>query len=272
MSTQTIANPAMLQVNDLGKRYVTNEAEVVALKNINLDIREGEFISLLGPSGCGKSTLLKIIAGLLGATDGTVRIDGNSITAPGPERAVVFQDYALFPWMTVESNVEFGLEARGVSPAERHKVSAELLGVVGLRDFAKKYPHHLSGGMKQRVSIARALAVDPKFLLMDEPFGALDAQTRSTMQEELLRIWKSYRKTVVFVTHSIEEAIYLSDRIVVMTARPGRIKTIVEVTEERPRDMTQPAMAEMRRKVRAILGEEIDRAAELEEADVAAAH
>src|SRR5262249_20641805 len=155
-----------------------------------------------------------------------------------------FQDYALFPWMTVEDNVEFGLEARGMPAAKRREVSAELLKVVGLQDFAKKYPHHLSGGMKQRVSIARALAVEPQILLMDEPFGALDAQTRSVMQEELLRIWKVYRKTVIFVTHSIEEAIYLADRIVVMTARPGRIKMIVEVKDERPRDMTTPAMSD----------------------------
>jgi NitT/TauT family transport system ATP-binding protein len=261
----------MMTVRSLGKRYVTNEAEVLALVDINLDIRDGEFISLLGPSGCGKSTLLKIVGGLLDATQGTVDIDGRTVTAPGPERAMVFQDYALFPWMTVEDNVEFGLEARGVPSAKRRKSSAELLKVVGLQDFAGKYPHHLSGGMKQRVSIARALAVEPQILLMDEPFGALDAQTRSVMQEELLRIWKVYRKTVIFVTHSIEEAIYLSDRIVVMTARPGRIKTIVEVREERPRDMTAPAMSEMRRNVRNILSEEIDRASAYEKADLAAA-
>jgi NitT/TauT family transport system ATP-binding protein len=260
----------MMQIRDLFKRYVTNESEVLALTEIDLEIRDGEFLSLLGPSGCGKSTLLKIIAGLLPSSQGSVEIDGAVITAPGPERAVVFQDYALFPWMTVEDNVEFGLEARGVAAAKRREVSKELLKVVGLQDFARKYPHHLSGGMKQRVSIARALAVEPQILLMDEPFGALDAQTRSTMQEELLRIWRLYRKTVVFVTHSIDEAVYLSDRIVVMTARPGRIKAIVEVPDERPREMTSPAMTTMLRQVRAILGEEIDRAAALEEADLAA--
>jgi NitT/TauT family transport system ATP-binding protein len=215
--------------------------------------------------------LLKIIAGLLPATEGEVRIDGARVTAPGPERAVVFQDYALFPWMTVEDNVEFGLEARGVAVAQRRQVSQNLLRIVGLGEFTKKFPHHLSGGMKQRVSIARALAVDPQILLMDEPFGALDAQTRSLLQEELLRIWRLYRKTVVFVTHSIEEAIYLSDRIVVMTARPGRIKAVIAVEEERPREMTSLSMAQMQRQVRAILSEEITRAAALEQADLVAA-
>ena len=261
----------MMKVQDLYKRYVTNEAEVLALLDINLDIRDGEFVSLLGPSGCGKSTLLKIAAGLLNASQGSIEIDGAAVTAPGPERAVVFQDYALFPWMTVEDNVEFGLEARGVPSVKRRQTSAELLRVVGLQDFAKRYPHHLSGGMKQRVSIARALAVEPQILLMDEPFGALDAQTRSGMQEELLRIWKVYRKTVIFVTHSIEEAIYLSDRIAVMTARPGRIKAIVEVKDDRPRDMTTPEMSDMLRRVRGILSEEIDRAAAYEKADLVAA-
>jgi NitT/TauT family transport system ATP-binding protein len=211
------------------------------------------------------------MAGLLNASQGSILIDGKTIIAPGPERAVVFQDYALFPWLTVEANVEFGLEARGVPLEKRREISSKLLRVVGLQDFARKYPHHLSGGMKQRVSIARALAVEPQILLMDEPFGALDAQTRSTMQEELLRIWKVYQKTVVFVTHSIEEAIYLSDRIVIMTARPGRIKAIVSVDEQRPRDMTSPGMTAMRRRVRDILSEEIDRAAALEQADLVAA-
>ena len=192
------------------------------------------------------------------------------MSGPGPERAVVFQDYALFPWMTVRDNVEFGLEARKLPAAERHEVSSRLLKVVGLSDFAERFPHQLSGGMKQRVSIARALAVDPSLLLMDEPFGALDAQTRQLLQDELLRIWREYRKTVVFVTHSIEEAIYLSDRIVVMTARPGRVKQIVMVTEARPRDMASIDMNQRQREVRAVLGEEIARAAALEEADLMA--
>ena len=260
----------MLTVENLNKTYVSQGSETPALVDINLRIAEGEFICLLGPSGCGKSTLLKIIAGLIPATSGRIAINGKAVSGPGPERAVVFQDYALFPWMTVRDNVEFGLEARKLPPAERRQVSSRLLKVVGLSDFAERFPHQLSGGMKQRVSIARALAVDPSLLLMDEPFGALDAQTRQLLQDELLRIWREYRKTVVFVTHSIEEAIYLSDRIAVMTARPGRIKQIVMVPELRPRDMASVDMNQRQREVRAVLGEEIARAAALEEADLMA--
>src|SRR6476660_1276383 len=260
----------MLTVENLNKTYISQGSQTPALVDINLRIEEGEFICLLGPSGCGKSTLLKIIAGLIPATSGRITISGRPVSGPGPERAVVFQDYALFPWMTVRDNVEFGLEARRLPVAERREVSSRLLKVVGLSDFAERFPHQLSGGMKQRVSIARALAVDPSLLLMDEPFGALDAQTRHLLQDELLRIWREYRKTVVFVTHSIEEAIYLSDLIVVMTARPGRVKQIVMVTELRPRDMASVDMNQRQREVRAVLGEEIARAAALEEADLMA--
>jgi len=260
----------MLTVENLNKKYVSHGSVTSALVDINLRIEEGEFVCLLGPSGCGKSTLLKIIAGLIPATSGRITINGRPVSGPGPERAVVFQDYALFPWMTVRDNVEFGLEARRLPAAERREVSSRLLKVVGLSDFAERFPHQLSGGMKQRVSIARALAVDPSLLLMDEPFGALDAQTRHLLQDELLRIWREYRKTVVFVTHSIEEAIYLSDRIVVMTARPGRVKQIVVVSEARPRDMASADMNQRQREVRAVLNEEIARAAALEEADLMA--
>jgi NitT/TauT family transport system ATP-binding protein len=258
----------MVIIKSLGKKYTSQGADMAALIDINLEIQEGEFVCLLGPSGCGKSTLLKIVAGLIPATSGEVSINGQAIDGPGPERAVVFQDYALFPWMSVRDNIEFGLEARRVAAPERKKISDKLLQVVGLADFADRYPHHLSGGMKQRVSIARALAVDPSLLLMDEPFGALDAQTRQTLQDELLRIWREYRKTVIFVTHSIEEAIYLSDRIVVMTARPGRIKEVITISEPRPRDMTGTAMNERQREVRAVLNEEIERAAVLEQRDM----
>jgi NitT/TauT family transport system ATP-binding protein len=260
----------MLTVENLNKTYISHGSQTSALVDINLQIEEGEFVCLLGPSGCGKSTLLKIIAGLIPATSGRITINGKPVNGPGPERAVVFQDYALFPWMTVRDNVEFGLEARKLPVAERREVSKRLLKVVGLSDFAERFPHQLSGGMKQRVSIARALAVDPSLLLMDEPFGALDAQTRQLLQDELLRIWREYRKTVVFVTHSIEEAIYLSDRIVVMTARPGRVKQIVMVSEARPRDMASIEMNQRQREVRAVMGEEIARAAALEEADLMA--
>jgi NitT/TauT family transport system ATP-binding protein len=260
----------MLTVENLNKTYISQGSQTPALVDINLRIAEGEFICLLGPSGCGKSTLLKIIAGLIPATSGRIAINGKEVSGPGPERAVVFQDYALFPWMTVRDNIEFGLEARKLPVAERYEISSRLLKVVGLSDFAERFPHQLSGGMKQRVSLARALAVDPSLLLMDEPFGALDAQTRQLLQDELLRIWREYRKTVVFVTHSIEEAIYLSDRIAVMTARPGRIKQIVMVPELRPRDMASVDMNQRQREVRAVLGEEIARAAALEEADLMA--
>jgi NitT/TauT family transport system ATP-binding protein len=260
----------MLTVENLNKKYVSHGSVTSALVDINLRIEEGEFVCLLGPSGCGKSTLLKIIAGLIPATSGRITINGRPVNGPGPERAVVFQDYALFPWMTVRDNVEFGLEARRLPVAERREVSSRLLKVVGLSDFAERFPHQLSGGMKQRVSIARALAVDPSLLLMDEPFGALDAQTRHLLQDELLRVWREYRKTVVFVTHSIEEAIYLSDRIVVMTARPGRVKQILVVPEARPRDMASVDMNQRQREVRAVLSEEIARAAALEEADLMA--
>ena len=260
----------MLTVENLNKKYVSHGSVTSALVDINLRIEEGEFVCLLGPSGCGKSTLLKIIAGLIPATSGRITINGRPVSGPGPERAVVFQDYALFPWMTVRDNVEFGLEARRLPAADRREVSSRLLKVVGLSDFAERFPHQLSGGMKQRVSIARALAVDPSLLLMDEPFGALDAQTRHLLQDELLRVWREYRKTVVFVTHSIEEAIYLSDRIVVMTARPGRVKQIVVVPEARPRDMASVEMNQRQREVRAVLNEEIARAAALEEADLMA--
>jgi NitT/TauT family transport system ATP-binding protein len=260
----------MLTVENLNKKYVSHGSVTSALVDINLRIEEGEFVCLLGPSGCGKSTLLKIIAGLIPATSGRITINGRPVNGPGPERAVVFQDYALFPWMTVRDNVEFGLEARRLPVAERREVSSRLLKVVGLSDFAERFPHQLSGGMKQRVSIARALAVDPSLLLMDEPFGALDAQTRHLLQDELLRVWREYRKTVVFVTHSIEEAIYLSDRIVVMTARPGRVKQIMVVPEARPRDMASVDMNQRQREVRAVLSEEIARAAALEEADLMA--
>ncbi|RAI39806.1 ABC transporter ATP-binding protein [Rhodoplanes roseus] len=254
----------MVVIEALDKSYGSSDSALLALSDIDLTIEEGQFVSLLGPSGCGKSTLLKIIAGLIPASAGRITIDGKVVDGPGPERAVVFQDYALFPWMTVQDNVEFGLEARAVPAEERRAASAELLRVVGLSDFAQKFPHQLSGGMKQRVSIARALAVKPSLLLMDEPFGALDAQTRQGLQDELLRIWRVYKKTVVFVTHSIEEAIYLSDRIVVMTARPGRIKAVIDVDEERPRDPTSAGMSALHREVRAVLSEEITRAAALE--------
>jgi NitT/TauT family transport system ATP-binding protein len=254
----------MVEVQALSKRYRVDGSEIVALAEVELTIPEGEFLCLLGPSGCGKSTLLKLAAGLIPPSSGSIRINGRPVTGPGPDRAVVFQDYALFPWMTVRENAEFGLAARGLDPARRRAISSELLRVVGLVDFAEKYPHHLSGGMKQRVSIARALAVEPVLLLMDEPFGALDAQTRYVMQQELLRIWRAYKKTVLFVTHSIEEALFLGDRVLLMTARPGRIKAEMRVDAERPRDLAGPELIRLRKQALDLLSDEIARSMEQE--------
>ncbi|MEU8247812.1 ABC transporter ATP-binding protein [Nonomuraea sp. NPDC048916] len=200
-----------------------------ALDRIDLDIRDGEFLTLVGPSGCGKSTLLDLIAGLTPPSSGQIAIDGVPVTGPGLDRGIVFQQYALFPWRTAAGNVEFGLEAKAVPKRERAERARHFLDLVGLAGFEERYPHELSGGMRQRVAIARSLAFDPDVLLMDEPFAALDAQTRESLQEELLRIWEKTGKTVVFITHGIDEAVYLGQRVAVMTSRPGRIKEVVEV-------------------------------------------
>jgi NitT/TauT family transport system ATP-binding protein len=207
----------------------------VALDGISLEVGDNEFVSILGPSGCGKSTLLRIIDGLIGFDSGQVNFNGQPITRPAQDRGFVFQAFNLFPWRTVRGNIEFGLEISGMSKDRRREVSDRLIALVGLSGFDKKYPYELSGGMQQRVGIARALAIEPEVLLMDEPFGALDAQTREDMQDELMRIWSAERKTVLFVTHSIEEAIYLSDRIIIMTPRPGRVLADIAVPFERPR-------------------------------------
>jgi NitT/TauT family transport system ATP-binding protein len=199
-------------------------------------VAAGEVVVLLGPSGCGKSTLLNIIAGFLAPSEGKVQHDGVPVTRPDKRRTVVFQDYALFPWMTVQRNVEFGLKAQGVQPAERQRIARDFLARVRLTGFEERYPHEISGGMKQRAAIARALAPDPDVLLMDEPFGALDAQTRVLLQEELARIVAESKRTVVFVTHSIEEAVFLADRVVVMTSHPGRVRDIYDVDLPRPRN------------------------------------
>jgi NitT/TauT family transport system ATP-binding protein len=201
---------------------------VLALKHVSLEVREHEFLALLGPSGCGKSTLLYLIGGFLPIETGKIAVDGRPVTGPGPDRGIVFQNFALFPWKTVRRNVLYGLERQRLPRAERELRAQSFIDLVGLTGFEDSYPSHLSGGMKQRVAIARTLAFDPRMLLMDEPFGALDAQTRSLMQSELLAIWQKTRKTVIFVTHDVHEAVYLADRVAVMTARPGRIKTIVD--------------------------------------------
>jgi NitT/TauT family transport system ATP-binding protein len=213
-----------------------NRGPVRALQNFDIDIREGEFLSIVGPSGCGKSTFLNVLLGLLKPDTGDLRMHGKPITGPGTDRAMVFQEFGLLPWRTVQSNIELGLELKGTPVAKRRAVSERLIQMVGLAGFESHYPHELSGGMKQRVGLARALATDPEVLLMDEPFAALDAQTRDLMQIELLRIWNAARKTVLFVTHQIDEAIYLSDRVMVMTRRPGQAKKIFSIDLPRPRD------------------------------------
>ncbi len=228
---------AQLSVANLIKRFpVRGKAGgILALDGINLEVNSGEFVLLLGPSGCGKSTLLNVIAGFLKATEGTVLHDGRPIQGPDRRRTVVFQDYALFPWMTVQQNVEFGLKTQGMPAADRADIARKLIDMVRLSGFEDRFPHEVSGGMKQRAAIARALAPNPDILLMDEPFGALDAQTRVLLQEEVARISAETKNTVLFVTHSIEEAVFLGDRIVVMSARPGRIRAEYTVPIERPR-------------------------------------
>jgi NitT/TauT family transport system ATP-binding protein len=203
--------------------------QIAALQDFNLDIREGEFFTLLGPSGCGKSTFLNVLAGLARKTGGSISIDGQPASGINREQGVVFQGYALFPWRTVLENIEVGLEIRKIPKRERRETAEQFLHLVGLAGFGQRYPHELSGGMRQRVAIARSLAYSPSLLLMDEPFAALDAQTREILQSELLRIWEQHKTTIVFITHSLDEAIYLSDRIAVMTHRPGRIKSVLDI-------------------------------------------
>ena len=209
---------------------------MIALNGANLDIMENEFICVIGPSGCGKSTLLNIIAGLLEPTSGEVIVDGHKVEGTGVDRGVVFQQYALFPWLTVKKNVQFGLKLQGKSQKEMDDIAEKYIKMVGLEKFIDSYPKELSGGMKQRVAIARAYAVNPSVLLMDEPFGALDAQTRTQLQTELLKTWQEENKTCFFVTHDIEEAIVLASRVVIMSARPGRIKEIIDIDIPHPRD------------------------------------
>jgi NitT/TauT family transport system ATP-binding protein len=213
-----------------------NRGPVKALAGFDIDVNEGEFLSIVGPSGCGKSTFLNVLLGLIKPDSGDLRMHGKPLAGPGTDRAMVFQEFGLLPWRTVQHNVELGLELKGVPQATRQKTSDRFIQMVGLSGFEGHYPHELSGGMKQRVGLARALATDPDVLLMDEPFAALDAQTRDLMQIELLRIWNEARKTVLFVTHQIDEAIYLSDRVMVMTKRPGHAKKIFPIDLPRPRD------------------------------------
>ncbi|MDI9645970.1 MAG: ABC transporter ATP-binding protein [Archaeoglobales archaeon] len=236
-----------LTIVNLSKWYGNGNIHV--LDNINLDVFRGEFVSLLGPSGCGKTTLLRIIAGLEKQDKGEVRLKGEQIVGPGQDRVMVFQDYALFPWRTVLGNILFGLEVRKIKKEEALKIAQNYIKLVNLEGFENSYPHELSGGMKQRVALARALVCDPEILLMDEPLAALDAQTRNMMQSELVRIWSATKKTIIYVTHSIEEAVYLSDRVIIFTPRPAKVKKIVKVDIPRPRDRFSREFVELRAKI-----------------------
>ena len=230
---------ALIRACGLSKTYPTaSSGEVTALQNLDFEIFDGEFVSVVGQSGCGKSTLLKLLAGLLPASAGTVELNGRPLCGPSPEAAVVFQSPVLLPWRTVLDNVLLPIEFRGLARSRYRASALELLEMVGLRDFAQRYPFELSGGMQQRAALVRALVQDPRLLLMDEPFGALDAMTRELMNIELLRIWSQSRKTVLFITHSIAEAIFLSDRVIAMTPRPGSIADIITIDLPRPRDLS----------------------------------
>ncbi|WP_371481489.1 ABC transporter ATP-binding protein [Kitasatospora sp. NBC_00315] len=243
-------------------------SEFTALDAVELDVAKGEFLAVVGPSGCGKSTLLDLLGGLTAPTSGEILLDGRPVTGPGVDRSIVFQQYALLPWRTAQGNVEFGLEATGVPRRQRAARAREYLDLVGLTGFEDRHPHELSGGMKQRVAIARSLAYDPDVLLMDEPFAALDAQTRESLQDELLRIWQRTGKTVVFITHGIEEAVYLGGRVAVLTSRPGRVKEVVPIDlGERAagQDLrSSPEFANYRRRIWSLLHDEVSRAQQLE--------
>ncbi|MGZ8291333.1 MAG: ABC transporter ATP-binding protein [Telluria sp.] len=248
-----------ISIKGVNKVFRAAERELVALKDIDLEIPSGQFTCLLGPSGCGKSTLLNAVAGFALPTSGVIAANGKQVMGPGPDRGMVFQEYALFPWMTVEENVGFGLQIKGVDKGEIGQTVGQLLGMLSLSDFRKRYPKDLSGGMRQRVAIARVLALDSPIMLMDEPFGALDALTRRNLQDELLRIWAELKKTIIFVTHSIEEAIYLADRIVVMTYRPGTVKRDIMVGLPRPRDPAEPEFNALKRELGQLVMEEQQR-------------
>jgi len=250
----------LIQIRNLTKVFEQDQARIEALTGLNLNVYQGEFCCVIGPTGCGKTTLLRIVAGLESPTEGEVLLNGRKVTKPGAERGMVFQEFALFPWRTTRKNIEFGLEIKGILPEKRLEIVERYVKLVGLQGFEKALPRQLSSGMKQRVAIARALATDPEVLLMDEPFGSLDAQTRNIMQKELLTIWEKTKKTVVFVTHSVDEAVYLADRIVVLTARPGTVKKIVEVDLPRPRDRTGEGFYAVRRPLLQELEVEVEKA------------
>ena len=244
-----------VRVSHATKKFATRKGEVTALEDVNLEIHDGQFVCLLGPSGCGKTTLLRMIGGLDVPTSGTITIDGKMVDGPSPKMTMVFQEYSLYPWRTIAENVGFGLEMNGVPVEERQAEVMKELKLVGLENFADSYPYELSGGMRQRAAVARALATDPAVMLMDEPFGALDAQTRNKMQRELLNIWQKTGKTILFVTHSVDEAVYLADKVVILTPRPGTVHEIDEMTLPRPRDRTSVEFAQIRKNILHIIEE-----------------
>jgi NitT/TauT family transport system ATP-binding protein len=244
---------ALLRVEAVGKRFASGDGEIEALRGADLAIADGEFVCLLGASGCGKSTLLRVIGGFETPSEGRVLMADAQVSGPGPERGMVFQDYGLFPWLSVRRNIAFGPAARGLPKRDVAKIASRFIEMIGLQRFADAYPHQLSGGMKQRVAIARVLANDARLVLMDEPFGALDAMTRERLQDELLDIWRRTGLTVLFVTHSIEEAVLLADRVVVMSPGPGRIVEELRVALDRPRDVSSVPFNEIRRHLSARL-------------------
>ena len=246
------ASDPKISFQNVTRRFGEGESSVLALDRLSLDIGEGEFVTVVGPSGCGKSTAMNIAAGLTEVSDGRVLVDGKPVDGPGPERGVIFQQYALFPWLTVRQNVEFGLRIKNMPAAERRRIADHFIDLVGLKDFADALPKTLSGGMKQRCAIARAYAVNPTILLMDEPFGALDALTRVNMQDQLLDTWSRERRTVIFITHDVDEAVYLANRVIVMAARPSRLHEIIPVDLPYPRNeeiRLSPEFAQVRNRV-----------------------
>lgn len=248
----------ILKIDNAGKMFKTDKGlDLLAITDLNLQVCKNSFLSILGPSGCGKSTLLRIIAGLETLTTGSIHYQGVPLYGYQPGISMVFQDYSLFPWRTVLDNVAMSLEFAGISRRQRHIEGARFLKLVGLERFAKAYPHELSGGMRQRVAMVRSLVNDPQLLLMDEPFGALDAHTRIILQNELIRIWERNKKTILFVTHSVDEAVYLSDTIIILTRRPGTIKEIISVNLPRPRDRGNPEYAKLVAQLLDLLGEEV---------------
>jgi NitT/TauT family transport system ATP-binding protein len=239
-----------LEIRDLNQSFVKEDgSSLVVLENVMFNVKDKEFVCILGSSGCGKTTLLRLIAGLDVAQAGSIFLDGEEIRGTSPKVGMVFQEYSLFPWRTVIDNIAFGLEMQGIAKDERYSIAEGYLNLVNLTQFRDSYPSELSGGMRQRIAVVRALALDPVLLLMDEPFGALDAQTRNMLQKELLDIWEATKKTVVFITHSVDEAVYLADRIIVLTPRPGRICRMFPIDLPRPRDRTSPEFAQVRREV-----------------------